>query len=453
MDDPTDGAGIDAPNTVAGLEDLRLHLKLDVLRGIFGYDGGRIDLDFALVPSMTFPLGNAVVEGSFMGDSFFTFHPKVALGAKIGRVRMGLNTGYLIVREKETYVATVGSRISYGAGAEVDIISDLSGIAELFGQQAPVANVASVPLEGAVAAKYRFGPGFAVTAGVGFGIVGGLGTPVVRAIAGITWTPPLFEDQDGDSVYDSKDKCPTEAEDSDGFEDSDGCPDPDNDADGIPDEEDKCALKAEDVDEFEDEDGCPDLDDDGDGVEDGYDACPRVAEDPDGFKDSDGCPDLDDDGDGIPDENDACKDKPEVFNGNEDRDGCPDEGEEIAFVGDVRIELAKPIEFKGKSARIKKRSLEVLNVIVTILDVYGEMRVRIEGHTYTSTSRRKNLKRSLNQAKSVLRYLVEQGIDPDRLEAAGHGADSPLDDSGGSSGRIEIHIIGVDDSNLDSDGE
>ena len=47
-------------------------------------------------------------------------------------------------------------------------------------------------------------------------------------------------DRDGDGVIDDLDKCPDEPEDRDGFEDDDGCPDPDNDQDGILDVQDKC---------------------------------------------------------------------------------------------------------------------------------------------------------------------------------------------------------------------
>ncbi|HVR63911.1 MAG TPA: OmpA family protein [Polyangia bacterium] len=70
--------------------------------------------------------------------------------------------------------------------------------------------------------------------------------------------PPAPVDTDGDGITDDKDKCPTEAEDKDGFQDDDGCPDPDNDADGIPDDKDKCPNEAEDKDGFQDDDGCPD---------------------------------------------------------------------------------------------------------------------------------------------------------------------------------------------------
>src|SRR5213075_384842 len=59
-------------------------------------------------------------------------------------------------------------------------------------------------------------------------------------------------------IVDEKDKCPTEPEDIDKFEDEDGCPDPDNDKDGVPDVNDKCPNEPETKNGFQDEDGCPD---------------------------------------------------------------------------------------------------------------------------------------------------------------------------------------------------
>jgi outer membrane protein OmpA-like peptidoglycan-associated protein len=65
-------------------------------------------------------------------------------------------------------------------------------------------------------------------------------------------------DRDGDGIPDELDKCPDQPEDKDGFEDEDGCPDPDNDKDGIPDTADACPNEPETVNGFQDEDGCPD---------------------------------------------------------------------------------------------------------------------------------------------------------------------------------------------------
>lgn len=47
-------------------------------------------------------------------------------------------------------------------------------------------------------------------------------------------------DADADGVLDAYDSCVNEPEDKDGFQDGDGCPDPDNDEDGTPDASDAC---------------------------------------------------------------------------------------------------------------------------------------------------------------------------------------------------------------------
>jgi outer membrane protein OmpA-like peptidoglycan-associated protein len=70
--------------------------------------------------------------------------------------------------------------------------------------------------------------------------------------------PEVERDTDGDGLPDAIDKCPTEPEDKDGFQDLDGCPDPDNDKDGILDLADKCPNEPETMNGIEDGDGCPD---------------------------------------------------------------------------------------------------------------------------------------------------------------------------------------------------
>jgi len=140
------------------------------------------------------------------------------------------------------------------------------------------------------------------------------------ALMGLTWWVG-DRDGDGDGVPDDQDLCPDQAEDRDGFNDLDGCPDPDNDGDGILDADDACPRLPEDFDGYQDEDGCPDLDNDGDGIRDGNDRCPDEAEDLDGFEDQDGCPDPDNDQDGVPDVRDKC---PFTQRGTPvDADGCP----------------------------------------------------------------------------------------------------------------------------------
>jgi outer membrane protein OmpA-like peptidoglycan-associated protein len=153
-------------------------------------------------------------------------------------------------------------------------------------------------------------------------------------------------DVDGDGIPNRKDDCPDAAEDPDGFEDADGCPDLDNDSDGVDDERDDCPLKPEDEDGYRDGDGCPDLDNDGDGLDDVEDGCPDKAEDEDGFQDSDGCPDPDNDGDGIPDGRDGCPLEEEDKDGFRDDDGCPEfdnDGDGIADEADECPDAAEEV--------------------------------------------------------------------------------------------------------------
>jgi outer membrane protein OmpA-like peptidoglycan-associated protein len=80
--------------------------------------------------------------------------------------------------------------------------------------------------------------------------------PVVTVVAAAPPLPP--RDSDADGILDAVDRCPQEAEDKDGFEDEDGCPDHDNDRDGIVDQLDRCPGAAEVVNTIDDKDGCPD---------------------------------------------------------------------------------------------------------------------------------------------------------------------------------------------------
>ncbi len=262
-------------------------------------------------------------------------------------------------------------------------------------------------------------------------------------------------DGDGDGILDDKDKCPMQAEDKDGFEDEDGCPEADNDSDGIPDTDDKCPNKAEDKDGWEDKDGCPELDNDKDGIPDNKDKCPNKAEDKDGFRDSDGCPEPDNDGDGIPDADDKCpneagpasekgcpikdadKDgipdkldkcpnKPESFNGYKDDDGCPDK-KSLVVITKNEIKIMQKVYFEIGKADIKKVSFTLLDTVAVVLNKHPEItKIEVQGHTDDTGNDSMNLKLSKERARSVLNYLVEKGVATTRLESKGYGEQLPL---------------------------
>jgi hypothetical protein len=213
----------------------------------------------------------------------------------------------------------------------------------------------------------------------------------------------------------------------------------DRDMDGIPDAMDKCPDQAEDFDGYEDTDGCPDPDNDGDGILDVNDKCPNQAEDFDGYQDEDGCPDVDNDGDGILDVDDKCPNAKETFNGYQDTDGCPDEAP-------LYFPMAW-INFKfGTSEIVGADPIPVLEEVARIMNEHPDVQVEIDGHTDNIGSDDANMALGLKRAQSVKQYLVNKGISGDRLITKSFGESKPIDTNDTELGRarnrrIEFHQI------------
>ena len=268
--------------------------------------------------------------------------------------------------------ARFGSEVEFGLALKlpIPVMRDFSGMLEFHAitDTAHPLTAANAALETSLGCRLKLAD-VAFTGSVGLGLTNGVGTPALRSTLAVTWAPRTH-DRDGDHVPDDVDDCPPLAEDYDGFEDEDGCPDPDNDGDLVLDQDDRCPTEtaeegrdddedgctdpvldadqdgvedavdacphaAEDSDDFEDDDGCPDLDHDDDGVLGARDRCPTQAEDRDGFEDGDGCADPDNDGDGVGDAADRCPDVAEDRDGHDDADGCPDPDDDADGVPDA----------------------------------------------------------------------------------------------------------------------
>ena len=257
-------------------------------------------------------------------------------------------------------------------------------------------------------------------------------------------------DPDHDGIVNADDDCPKVAEDFDGVEDDDGCPEADDrDGDGILDAEDNCPDEPEDLDGIEDTDGCPEEpgDTDGDGIVDEIDRCPKVPEDIDGWEDQDGCPDVDNDLDGIVDVEDECRNIKETVNGFEDEDGCPDEAPERVEVTKTRINIRDKIYFEVDRAVIRPESYDLLDEIAAVINAHPELRlIRVEGHTDSDGDDAYNLTLSQQRAKAVVDYLVREKVDRGRLDWAGFGESKPIADNETDIGkqknrRVEFLII------------
>ncbi len=250
---------------------------------------------------------------------------------------------------------------------------------------------------------------------------------LVEVFAGLTYYWGGNGDSDHDGIPNSDDNCPKVAEDKDGFQDYDGCPDPDNDGDGILDANDKCPDQAEDMDGFEDEDGCPDLDNDGDGVLDAVDQCPNDPEDIDGYMDRDGCPDVDNDGDGVLDAVDQC---PDTAEGAEvDANGCAK--------AKKRDLILKGVNFELNSAELTPESSNTLDQVAESMTIWDTITIEIAGHTDSTGSAAYNKRLSQARAETVLNYLASKGIARERMRAVGYGEEKPIAPNDTAEGRAK----------------
>ena len=423
-----------------GVGDLRLVPKAHLL----STDGG---LHLGVVVPVLLPTSGGK---GFLGRSGVAAFPRV-LGEWTSKegVRVLANVGLNLQPQEQLYNLNVGNEFAYGLATEVPFKLGqhrLAAEATLVGALGLTqTHTEESPLELLGAMKYRFSDALAAHVGAGPGLTRGYGTPGFRLFAGVIWTeaPPaaLARVEPPPAVAPV---CPQGPEDLDGFQDDDGCADPDNDGDGLLDPADRCPLQPETKNGFEDSDGCadelpppPPVDTDGDGLTDDQDRCPAVAEDKDGFQDEDGCPDPDNDKDSVADPADKCPFEPETINGVNDEDGCPDKGKVKVRVEGQKIVILDKVYFATNKDVILPRSFDLLKQVAAVLRANPEItKVRVEGHTDSQSSDAFNLNLSQRRANNVRKRLVEkEGIAPERLESVGYGESRPVDTNKTAAGR------------------
>jgi outer membrane protein OmpA-like peptidoglycan-associated protein len=235
-------------------------------------------------------------------------------------------------------------------------------------------------------------------------------------IAPIPIPDAQLSDRDNDTVADSLDVCPDLA----GTVSANGCPD--TDGDGIADINDSCPN----IRGFNKYRGCPVPDTDKDGINDEEDKCPTEA----GAARFQGCPIPDTDEDGINDEDDKCPDQA----GPASTSGCPEIRREI--IEKVTL-AAKNIYFPTGSDMLLKKSDAYLNSVVQILKDNPSLKVHVEGHTDASGQAAKNQELSELRTISVKIYLMDKGIDGNRISRKGYGSTQPVADNKTPAGRAK----------------
>ena len=410
---PASIPGLTGQNPVAllGTGDLRAVGKYGLLRRA---DGAAVDL--ALVGHLTLP--TSLPRHQYIGDGLPTLAAEVAVSRDEGALRWAVNVGPKLRVPSTFGPAVQGQELGYRAAVSWDdhalpvgLDASLNGAALLFPATLSTGNN---PLEVLVGVHRDIGD-LQIFGGVGAGVptsdvipVGGVGAPLFRVQTGVRYMPRCNDD-DGDGLCRSDDKCPDQAEDKDGFDDADGCPDADNDGDGIADSADKCPAQAEDKDGFDDADGCPDTDNDGDGIADTADKCPDQAEDKDGDADDDGCPDV---------------------------------------TSPASLTLGGSASFATASAKLRPAAQAALKELADKVKAAGKpLHIRVEGHTDDTATPKTNNRISQARADAVKAYLIELGVPAASIEAKGFGEDKPKvpndsDEHRAQNRRVDVIVDG-----------
>jgi len=428
LDDPID------LRTRVGPSDMRLSVKVPILRGDFALSGQFL---------ATAPTAHA---GQLSGLGRWSFRPSAIAAYTHGRLRV---TGELAWAFRDRHSVGGGleidDQLEILAGASYDVSPTLGLIGEVsarLGLTGRTHRSNEMPTEFDVGVRISPSTHLSFDAGAGTGLVAGYGTPVFRGFFVARYTN---EDE----------PCAEGPEDYDGFEDGDYCADADNDGDAIVDDADECPNDREDVDGFLDADGCAETDNDADGLDDGVDLCPLATEDSDGYEDEDGCPEPDNDEDGVLDGLDDCSLEPEDVDSFQDEDGCPEPGPRPAVVTitDTRILISERIYFDHESEVIKPVSYPLLDqVAAVILELPARKRIRVEGYSDSSGDDRYNLDLSYRRARSVVEYLAAHGVPMDRLAYVGYGEVRPVAPNDTAEGRalnrrVEFTILEPEDTN------
>jgi large repetitive protein len=324
-------------------------------------------------------------------------------------VTLAIETGAAYRPHRELAFLDSGSELLIRAGAYVPIADRFRLLAELNGAtrlgDGKTFDTVASPLEMLLGGEYRMPGGLNFGLGIGPGLTLGTGTPAVRVLGMVGYASPLQKPLEEPS------EPPPEPE----PEPEPPAPPADSDGDGMADPDDRCPTAAEDKDGVEDTDGCPDVD-------------------------------LDTDGDGLRDPIDRCPAEAETVNSHEDEDGCPDQPPAAAPPPPPAAVEFQPLLFPANFTSVRPEVVPALESALKQLNDNPQLRIAIDGHSSNDGKPELNQKLSEKRALAVYRWLVEHGIAKDRLETRSFGSSQPAvpgddADARNRNRRVELHIL------------
>jgi outer membrane protein OmpA-like peptidoglycan-associated protein len=443
------GQTLGSPADAQGVGDLRFGLDARLF--------GNADSPFtlALGGRVWLPTGS---PASYTSDGFVRVGPRLAAAGKVGHFVYAANVGVVVRNPKSGVVGEVpiDHDFIYGASAGVSLVHDRVTIGpELYGSTAlgdDAFKTRTSPLEALLGAHATCPLGLRGGLGIGKGILAGFGSPEVRVLASLEWSPPkkkpvavpppeVPSDNDGDGIPDDLDACPDAIGPRTNDKRTNGCDDRDKDT--IADPYDACPDEPGVPHPNPKRNGCP-ADRDDDGIIDRLDACPGVKGSDSDDPKQNGCPEPDLDYDEIPNEKDACPNDPGPASPDPKRNGCP-----VIQLRQTEIATKEAVDFQPDTAVLleDKSTMDVLNALKDVLIAHAEItNLRVEGHTDNRGKPAEAKKLSQERAAAVVNWLVEHGIDPNRLTSVGWGQERPLESNDTDEGRainrrVEFHIV------------
>ena len=99
--------------------------------------------------------------------------------------------------------------------------------------------------------------------------------------------------------------------------------------------------------------------------------------------------------------------------------------------------ILENILFETAKSELLSESFPTLDSLFLLLANYPEMNIEIAGHTDNKGSIENNMKLSQDRANAVLVYLMDKGIDENRMIAKGYGSSEPIETNETEEGRLK----------------
>lgn len=124
------------------------------------------------------------------------------------------------------------------------------------------------------------------------------------------------------------------------------------------------------------------------------------------------------------------------------REFSPEEAE-VFQEGDKLLIRLKAMNFPSGRSDLPARSIELLSKVKEVASHLGPQAITIEGHTDAIGTADVNEKLSQARAESVAKYLANNGIEAEKIEAQGHGFEKPIASNKSSTGRAQNRRVDI----------